>query len=482
MKKVLIIGGGIAGLATAYYLQERGRGLVECALAEGSRQVGGKIRSSIENGFIVEGGPDSFSTQNRAALRLCHALGLESDLIPLNREKHNLFAWSHGHLCQMPEGLMLMLPTRWLPFLRSHLISWPGKLRMALEPLIPPRTSDDDESLSQFVRRRLGGEALEKIAAPLMAGIHVADPDALSLKSTFPRFSAMEQQYGSLLRGMAAQKRAAAKKKTDIPAPAALITLRYGLQQFAEAIAARLEDTELLLGRSAVAATPVRDGYAVKLSDGSQFIADELVFATPTHVTADILEGVDPVTAHALRQIRYVSSATVSLGFPRAEVEHALDGFGFVVPRTEKRKIIACTWSSTKFPNRAPAGSVLLRAFLAGTAAEQDEGTLKETVRDELRAMMGITADPTLAMVYRWRKANPQYEVGHQARVAEIERRIGSQPGLHLTGSAYHGAGIPDCIEGGARVASEIIAAAQTECARARELEETVFSLIGGRA
>jgi oxygen-dependent protoporphyrinogen oxidase len=469
MRHVAIVGGGIAGLSAAYYLQELGRGQVSYTLIESDRRLGGKIVSSHENGFVVEGGPDSFLTTKTAALDLCRALGLGDELIGTNDAGRKVFIWSRGQLRAMPEGVMLIVPTKIMPFVSSPLISWPGKLRMGMDALIPPRREDGDESLSNFVRRRLGAEALDKIAEPMIAGIYVADAENLSLQSTFPRFLDMERKYGGLLRGVIAQKRASAAHKANgsgngngRSANSMFMTLRGGLQQMIDAIQTRLGPASLMLDRSVLRVTREGAACTLALSDGTTLRADDVIFATPAFATADAIEGIDPILARSLRQIRYVSTATVSFGFRRSELEHRLDGFGFVVPKSEKRRILACTWSSTKFDGRAPDGFVLVRAFIGGARSErlvdEDDDALAAMTRDELRAMMGIKAAPVLTQVYRWNKANPQYEVGHQARVAEIDRLAAQHSGLHLAGGAYHGVGIPDCIESAKRVVDKILA------------------------
>ncbi len=467
MTQVAIVGGGIAGLATAYFLQARG--LTDYTLIESAPTLGGKITSAREQGFVIEGGPDSFITQKNSAIDLCRALGLGDQLIGTNDAARKVFVWSRGRLRPMPEGVMLIIPTKLMPFVRSSLISWPGKMRMGMDVLIPARRDDGDESLAHFVRRRLGSEALDRIAEPMIAGIYVADAENLSLKSTFPRFLDMEKKYGGLLRGIIAQKRAPKPASTGSnghsangkSAPSMFMTLRGGLQELTDAITARLNPNALLLDRRVIKLKREGEKYELRLSDDSRLSADAVVFATPAYATAELVYGIDPILAAKLWQIRYVSTATVSLGFNRAELNHSLEGFGFVVPRSEKRQIIACTWSSTKFDHRAPEGHALVRAFIGGAQAEhlaeQDDDALAEMARGELRAMMGITASPVITKVYRWHKANPQYEVGHQARVADIEQRAAEHPGLYLAGAAYHGVGIPDCIQDGERVAADVL-------------------------
>ncbi|HEX9200508.1 MAG TPA: protoporphyrinogen oxidase [Acidobacteriaceae bacterium] len=458
MKKIVIIGGGIAGLATAYYLQESGS--VDYTLIECSPRLGGKITSAQHNGFLIEGGPDSFLTQKKGTLDLCKTLGLEDQLVGSNTGKSAAtFVWSGGHLHPMPEGMMLMAPTMILPFLRSKLISWQGKMRMGMEVFVPRRPGDRDETLAGFVRRRLGAEALHKIAGPLMGGIHAADPERLSLKSTFPMFLEMEKKHGSLLRGMVKRPKpapAATSKK-----PPMFMSLQGGLQSLAEAMIAELPEKALRTGCCVLTVSSHDGRYKLVLSDGSSILADDVVFATPSYVTADLVQQVDPLLASRLREIRYVSTATVSLGFRRSDISHPMQGAGFIVPKSEGRRITACSWSSEKFKYRAPDDCVLLRVFIGGALAEdlaeQDEAALVELAREELRVIMGITATPVLTSAYRWHKANPQYDLGHSERVAEIEKTLTDFPGLYLAGAAYHGAGIPDCILSGMNAARSIL-------------------------
>jgi oxygen-dependent protoporphyrinogen oxidase len=463
MKNVVIIGGGITGLATAYYLQQYAHAAFETTLIESSPRLGGKILSAHQDDFIVEGGPDSFITQKPAAITLCQDLGLADQLMGSSSGKPT-YVWNRGNLHPIPEGMMLMAPTMMLPFLRSRLISWHGKLRMGMEMLIPRREETGDESLASFTRRRLGAEALEKIAAPLMAGIFAADPERLGLQSTFPMFLEMEKQHGSLLRGILKKNRA--KARNPLPSGAKsrpspmFMTLLGGLQQLVDALVARLDLETVLLDRKVVCVNRVLDRYQIDLNDGSRLWADEVVFATPADVTANLLGAVDPVLAFKLRAIRYVSTATVSLAFKRSDLKTPLHGTGFLVPHNAHRRITACSWSSQKFSHRAPDDCELIRVFIGGaraeSLAEQDDAALIQLAREELRAIMGIDAEPVLAKAYRWSKASPQYDVGHGERVAEIEHIAAWHPGLHLAGAAYHGAGIPDCISSGMKTAMNI--------------------------
>jgi len=461
MTKTVIIGGGISGLAAAYYLQEIAGENADFLLLESSPRLGGKITSDTSDGFLVEGGPDSFLTQKSATLDLCRTLGLGDQLMGSNQTATpSTYICSKGRLHPMPEGMMLMAPTMILPILRSHLISWPGKLRMGMEVFVRPGPKDVDESLAGFVRRRLGSELLDKIAGPLMAGIHAGDPERLSLRSTFPMFADMEQASGSLVRGMMRRKKAQAGKSISAKHPSMFTTLSGGLQQLPDALVRHINPRHLRVNCSVQSLTPEGRQYRLALDNGSSILADNIVFTTPAYVTAAIVQHFDPVLADRLRSIRYVSTATVSLGFRRSDLSCPLNGFGFIVPSGEGRRINACSWSSTKFSHRAPDDCVLMRVFVGGALAEhlaeQDEAALIELARQELREIMGITAIPVLAKAYPWHRSNPQYEVGHRELLAEIDNAADSHPGLYLAGAAYRGSGIPDCIQSGLNTALKI--------------------------
>lgn len=462
---VAIVGGGIAGLATAYYLQQRVSGnSLTYTLLESASAWGGKIQTCVQSGFVIEGGPDSFITQKPAGLHLCRELGLEDQLQGTNDAQRKVYVLHKGRLRSLPDGVMLVIPTKFMPFVFSPLISLPGKLRMGWDLFIPPRGDDGDESLADFIRRRLGREALDKIAEPLMSGIHVSDAERQSIRGTFPRFVEMERKYGSLIRGMLAQK--ALARQRPGPRLPLFMTLRGGLGQLVEVLVASLSG-ELRLNARVVGLEwhPANtDGgsasYRLRLADGQLLSADAVVLATPAFVAADLIEPLHAELAGRLRAIRYVSTATLSLAFPRAGFEHPLNGFGFVVPRREPCQLMACTWTSTKFEGRAPHDYVLMRVFVGGPhrqeLVELDDAGLLSLVQDELRDVMGIRTPPAMTWLYRWPQANPQYDVGHLERVAELEGLTASLPGLYLVGSAYRGVGIPDCIEQGKAVAEKI--------------------------
>jgi oxygen-dependent protoporphyrinogen oxidase len=333
-KKVVVIGGGIAGLTTAFYLQRDLQSQCDITLIEGSSCLGGKITSLHEKGFVIEGGPDSFLAQKESALDLCRTLGLGDQIIGSRSARHPTYVWSRGRLHPMPEGMMLMAPTMILPFLRSPLISWPGKMRMGMELFIPPAARGNDESLASFVRRRLGSELLDKIAAPLMAGIYAADPKTLSLRSTFPMFMEMEHKYGGLLRGMFRQKRQRKSLQTRQAQPSSrrsmFMTLRGGLQQLVDALLEQLDPACLQLDRRVLSVERAAHQYSITLSDGSTMCADDIVFATPAYATADMVQGIDPILASKLRAIRYVSTRWMGLDLssPSAKTETSLPAPG----------------------------------------------------------------------------------------------------------------------------------------------------------
>lgn len=497
MKRVVVVGGGISGLSAAYYVQTKAAAsgvTIATTLLEASPRFGGKISTLRQDGFVIEGGPDSFLTQKPWALELCRELGLTDRLLATRESQARTSVLIGGRLVELPEGAVLGVPTRIAPFLRSPLISWSGKLRMGLDLVIPPRRERDDESLASFVRRRLGPEALDKIAEPLMAGIHVADPERLSLQATFPRFAELERSHGSLIRGLRRQGGASASGGRKVAKPSTtsaaatgssgrrgeelrrslasspFLSFQEGMQELVGALLERLKPVSLLSGRRAVrlswrdANPPIRSGsnasaYELLLDDGSAVTADAVVLATPADVAATLVSGFNPALATLLSCIRYVSTATISLGYRRADVLRPLDGFGFVVPRREKRRISACTCSSTKFDGRAPSDCVLLRAFVGGVRDEAivdlDDEALVNAVRMDLEDTLRITGEPIVAEVFRWRKGIPQYDVGHLDRVAALDRLC--SPGLFLAGAAYRGVGVPDCIRSGKEVAEKVV-------------------------
>jgi oxygen-dependent protoporphyrinogen oxidase len=429
---------------------------------------GGKIVTDRPDGFVVEGGPDAFITQKPDAYELCRELGLSDRLIGTNDARRKVYVLAGGRLHPLPEGVRLIAPTRLGPFLRSSLISPRGKLRMGLDLLLPGRPAPGDESLAAFVRRRLGREALDKLGEPMLAGIHVGDPARLSLRATFPQLAELERRHGSLIRGTRATRPA----PPDPNRPATMfLALREGMADLPATLAAHLGPAVVHTGVEVVRMVRTGSGagarFRLHLGSGKQIAARQVVIATPAPIAAGLVAAEAPNLAAALRTIRYVSSATVSLGYRAADLPRPLDGFGFVVAARERTSLLACTWSSTKFDDRAPQDHVLLRAFVGGAHHEElvdlPDADLLALVREELRAIMGITAPPVVSRIFRWPQANPQYDVGHLERVARIESLAAALPGLYLTGSAYRGVGIPDCVRGAKETATRVAAALRAQ-------------------
>jgi protoporphyrinogen/coproporphyrinogen III oxidase len=454
-RSLVVVGGGITGLAAAHRALELGREQgrpLELVLLEGRARLGGTIDTERLDGFLVEAGPDSFLSEKPWALALCGRLGLERRLVRTDDRFRQTFVWHRGRLHPLPDGFQLLAPTRFGPFAASRLFSWPGKARMALD-LVLPRGTGDDESLGAFVRRRLGREALERVAQPLVAGIYTADPDELSLAATMPRFLELERRERSLILGLWRASRRVPQAGTSGARWSLFVTLRGGMRELVEALAATLPPAAVHLGERVAGVERAGGRWLVATAGGRRFAADGVVVATEAHSAGRLLAYVDPGLATLLGEIPYASAATVSLGYRRADVPHPLDGFGFVVPRVEGRALLACTFSSVKYPGRAPEGHVLVRCFLGGALAPQvlgdDDDGLVRRCTDELRQALGIGAGPVLRRVWRHPASMPQYPVGHVARADAIDGRLRALPGLALAGGAYRGVGIADCVRSG---------------------------------
>ncbi len=458
MTRVVIIGGGIAGLAAAYKLTQTTPPL-SLTLIESDNRLGGKIVTERVDGFVIEGGPDTFLAYKPRGVGLCRELGLENHLHGTNQIIRRTYVMRNSQLHELPEGLTGLIPSRFAPMAKTNLISPLGKLRMGLDYFIPPRAVNGDESLASFVERRLGSELYDRLIEPLMSGIYAGDGEQLSLAATFPQLRQTEIEHGGLIKGMLA-----AKKKTPTPnaqARSAFLTPTTGLAEIVEALQEKLRGVDIRLSTKVTRVETASTGYTVRLANGESIESEIVIFATPSFVTADLVEGIDPEMSKALNEIPYASTATVSVAYPLADIPRPLDGYGYIIPRAEGRSILACTWTSTKFPHRAPEGFGLIRAFI-GRAGEDE--TLDETdeallniVRDELKRTLGITAPPILHRVFRWHKAMPQYTLGHLDRLAVIEKRLAAHAGLFVAGNAYRGIGLPDCIASGERAADSAL-------------------------
>ena len=462
--RLIVVGGGVSGLAAAHraveLARERGRPLDLTVLEAGDR-LGGTIQTERREGFLVECGPDSFLSEKPWALALCRRLGVEDRLIGTDDRFRRVFVVFGGRMHPLPDGFQLLAPTRLGPFLASSLFSWRGKLRMACD-LALPRGGQADESLGAFVRRRLGREALERVAQPLISGIYTADPDDLSLGATMPRFLEMERRERSVILALwrAARRAPARHEGTSGARWSLFVTFAEGMEELVRLLATRLPPGAVRLKERAVSIARAREHWQVATAGGGAFTGDALVLAPEAHQASRLLRYVDPGLAHLLEGIPYASSATVTLAYRRADIAHPLDGFGFVVPQVERRPIIAGTFSSVKYAGRAPAGHVLLRVFVGGAlnepALEADDAALVATARAQLAELMGVNGSPLFTRVARHPRAMPQYHVGHAARAEAIERAVARLPGLRLAGGAYRGVGIADCVRAGEEAAEAV--------------------------
>lgn len=469
-RTVVIVGGGISGLTTAFSLQEKATkaGLpIRCTILESDRSWGGKVVTHRVGGIVTEAGPDSFLSQKQAGLDLCVKLGLADQLINTNETSKKACVLYKGRLHDLPEGLLSFVPQQLGSFFRSGLLTWTGLARMGLEIAVPPGPSTGDESLAAFLRRRFGVQAFERVLEPLMAGIYAGDAEHMSLRAAFPRFFELEQQHGSIVRGMMAAKKAASQLSTVQPKRTMFVSLKNGLSDLVTALTNRLslQGVELRVG-ARVEALRVRSHelgrwmYDLILQDGSALSADGVVLATPAYVSAELLRPLTPIAGGLLDMIPYASTATVAMAFPRTPTS-TIEGFGFIVPRTEQRHVIAATWTSLKWPYRAPADQLLVRCYVGGVGREDilqlDDDALREKVREELAALCDIRVEPRYAEVNRWWKAMPQYTLGHLDRLAQLEATVSRYPRLVLTGAAYRGVGIPDCIRDGSLASERIV-------------------------
>ncbi|MGV8082932.1 MAG: protoporphyrinogen oxidase [Coriobacteriia bacterium] len=493
MKRVAVIGAGVAGLAAALRLLKACEGTaeqLEVVVYEKDPRVGGKIvteKVETEAGtFIVDGGTDTFLSSKPAVHRLARELGIFDEELPTDDSRKKTLIERRGRLYPMPDGVMQFAPTKFWPFATTPLFSWRGKIRAGLDLVVPkkhvPEGELNDETLESFVTRRMGREILDRLAEPIVGGVHASDPAVMSLAATFPNLLEMEQKYGCLIRGFLAQRKAAEQMRREHPpVPGAkpktfFMSFNEGMQQFVDALADRVGRDRIATGvrvvelRSAVGGGAGADpasasrGWQLTLSDGREERADAVIIATEVWSAADLVRATDAALAETLDRIPTSSSATVSVAYRESEVGIDLNAFGVLCPMVEKRALMAATYSSTKWPGRAPSGYVLLRGFLGGphnqAIMERSDSELTETVLSEFRSLLGVrpSAKPLFTRVFRWTGGMPQYTLGHLDRVAAIESRVGEIAGLGLAGGAYRGVGVPNCIESGERAAEKVLA------------------------
>jgi oxygen-dependent protoporphyrinogen oxidase len=455
---VVVVGGGISGLAATHALVARGARVV---LLEGSERFGGVIRTDLQGGFVLDAGADAILAAKPEGVALCREVGLGDRLLSTNADARTVYVLRRGELLPMPEGMALGVPTRARPFLQSPLFSWGAKLRMGLDLVLPARGTGADESIASFLRRRLGRESVELLGEPLLAGIHAGDPERLSIRATFPRLQEMEAQHGGLIRGMAAAPRPA-------PGASAFQSLPEGMEELVRAVVARIPASARATG-ACVDRVERSDGGFVVTAPGLSLGTRAIVLALPPRQAAPLLQPHAPAAAAELASMPSASTVVVLLGLRRAQVSHPLDGYGLLVPRSEGLRTTACSFLSTKLPGRAPDGHVLLRVFLgsirdASLVALDDDALVALALR-EMAPLLGITGTPVLARVYRWSEATPQMELGHLEKMARVEEEVARVPGLVLTGSGLRVTGIPDCVKDGTRAAAAALAAISGESA-----------------
>jgi len=471
-RRVAILGGGVTGLAAAYALRKAMPSPERLAITmvDAGRDLGGSLGTERNDGFLVERAADSFLTLKPRGVALVRELGLGDEMQGMSRRK--VYSVRGGALEPLPEGLFLLATPRLGPMARTRLLSVPGKLRAAMDLVLPARRATGDESLASFVRRRLGTEVLDRIAEPLVAGIHAGDPERLSMESLMPQFVAHEREHGSVIRGLRAS--AVPRPPTDPSVPRPFATLRGGMGDLASSMIERTPAVDRRPRTAALRVEPGKeDGFTVHLADDSSVAVDALLLATPAFASAILLDRLAPELAAALRAIPYSSSAVVSLAFPQNACR-TLDGSGFVVPRSEGIHLKACTLCSSKFEGRAPPGHVLVRAFYGGAGQEsilvQPDEDLVALAVEELGPLLHLRGAPEFTRIHRWPRAHPQYEVGHRARVAAIEAAASKVPGVFLAGSAYRGIGIPDCVEDADRAVRGILEFLRPETAEAEAM------------
>ena len=475
-RRVAVLGGGIAGLAAAHRLRELDR-RCELTLFDAAPRLGGVLSTIHDDGFQVEQSADNFITTIPWGVNLCRRLELSGELVSTNPAYRRTFVVRGGRLHRLPDGFLMMAPTRLWPLAVTPILSPLGKLRAALEYFIPPRGGEADESMAGFVRRRLGREAFERLVEPLVSAVYAADLEQLSVLATLSRFREMEIEHGSLIRAMRHQMRNRPAASRESGARYSMfVTLRDGLSHLVETIAARLPAGAVKLNTPVKCVERVGNGWRVETEGGrgkaeggdektavpassalplppSPLTFDALILATPSPVTARLLQPIDAALAGELASIGHSGTAIVSLGFAAGQIGHPLDGMGMVVPAVEQSPILACSFSSRKYPHRTPAGKELLRAFVGGARwpemAEMEDERLRPLVLGELSRLLGIRGEPCYCQIAHWPGTMPQYHVGHKELVARIEARVAALPSVALAGNAYHGVGIPDCIHGG---------------------------------
>ncbi|MGB9689743.1 protoporphyrinogen oxidase [Thermogutta sp.] len=466
--RVAILGAGISGLAAALKIRQLSP-QTEVIVFDQQARPGGVLGTVREDGFQVERSADNFITTLPWAMDLCRQLELGEHLVSTHPEHRRAFVVWRRRLHPLPDGFLMMAPSEFWPLATTPLLSLWGKLRAAMEYVLPPRLDEDDESLAGFARRRLGREVFERLVEPLVTAVYGADTERLSVLATLARFREMEKKYGSLIRAMRAQKAArkagthsGAKTPRESGARYSMFaTLRFGLEQLVEEIVSRLPQDALRLGTRVTGLARGDSGWLVALDNGDVFPCDAVVLAVPAYAAARIVEQLDQQLSQELAGITYTGSVILALAYRREDVGHPLDGSGCVIPAVEKSPLLAVSFSSQKYPHLSPKGTVLLRVFAGGARRPdlviEEESRLRTLLRSEVESLLRIRGEPVREWLFRWPAAMPQYEVGHLQRLRRIEERLECWPGLALAGNAYRGVGIPHCIRSGWRAAGRVL-------------------------
>ena len=461
MKRIAIIGGGIAGLSAAFYLEKarRGGAALQWTLFEKSDRLGGVIQTEQRDGFVLEAGADSFLAAKPEATRLCQELGIGSELISSNAGRKT-YILVKGKLVPIPQGLEFMVPTRVWPMATTPLFSFKTKLRMASELFSSVRKNAGDESVGEFVRRHFGQEMVDRVAEPLLAGVYGGDVESLSVRAVLPRFAEMEREHGSLVRATLKAKAQSKFRPGAKPQPL-FSSLKNGMQQMIDALVGALPQSSIRLHQQNITVRPVQaSGDWQVESSGVAERFQAVLLAVPAPSAAGLLRQIHPALIEGLARIQYTSSAAVALAYDRANLP---PGHGFLVPRSERRKIMACTFVHKKFSHRVPEGKIMLRCFFSSARmpdlpAQSDEA-LQQMARQDLKDVLGLTAEPLFARTFRWDRAMAQYETGHLERVAEMEKIVAAMPGFHIIGNSFHGIGVPDCIKSAVQAVEQITSA-----------------------
>jgi oxygen-dependent protoporphyrinogen oxidase len=488
--RIFIIGGGISGLAAAHRVVEetRRRNIsVDVRLFDSSDRLGGVIHTVQQEEFLLEGGPDSFITEKPWGLDLCRRIGIEPQLIGTSETHRRTFIVREGRLLPIPDGFYLMAPTKIWPVVSTPIFSWAGKIRMAADLVLPRKMvahGGEDESLANFVRRRLGREALERMAQPLIGGIYTSDPEELSLQATMPRFLEMEKHHRSLILAMLQQRKKLSSNnhsQASGPRYGLFVSLGQGMKVLTQSLEKKLPAGSIELNAEVVSLgwNPSQKLWGVRLGNGKEMEAEAVCLALPAYRSGKLLEGVDQQISNKLKMIRYASTATVNLAYRREDIRQSIDGFGFVIPAIEGREMLACTFSHVKFSGRAPKEFALLRVFMGGALQpkvfEYEDTELLRVIQRNLKELLGIVANPIFLRIERHPLSMAQYHVGHLDLVADIESRMEKFPTLQLAGNAFTGIGIPDCIHRGERCADKLISQLRGESESEQSLQLHLF-------